>query len=358
MRFFVSHSSKDKDTAERIALALRNLGHESFFDRDSLPPGDEYDNRIRSEVMNCDRFLFCLTRNSTKEGSYALTELSFARERWEHPKEKVLTVLLDDFPIEQLTPYLSAATVLRPVGNVAAEVAGHVARFEEVEQKLRTSRRRFAIVILCVVAVAVVSIAYVVANPKKTRYELANDRLHSQLPGRPGFKPYVYSQFGFGFLAPSSWQVEDQATPYGVPDIDIIQRYTDQKAAIGVELRLIPVQPNYINDFNAEVRNQADVFRNIDSGLEVIDTTIAGIPAKSFRYEQRTGKRIGEIERTWLRLAPEVKLQVLSFTYTDEPDRIVFLDEVRRIKDSIVVDQDRLSAIRKEQRLLLKTGAR
>jgi hypothetical protein len=238
------------------------------------------------------------------------------------------------------------------VGNVAAEVAGHVARSQEVQQRLRITRKGFSIAIAVVVVVAAVSIVYFAVNPHKTRYELVQERLHLQPPERPGFRRHVYPHLAFGFLAPSSWQVEDQATPYGVPDIDVIQRYTDQKAAIGVEFRLIPVQPNYINDFEAEVRNQGDVLRKIDPNLEVADSTIAGIPAKSFRYSQKTGLRTGKIDRTWIRVAPEVKLQVVSFTYTDEPDRDAFHDEVRRIKESIVVDQDLLSTVRAEQRLI------
>lgn len=236
--------------------------------------------------MDCDRFVFCLTGSSLEEGSYALTELTFARARWEHPGGKVLTVVLDDTPLDEITPYLSATTVLRPVGNVAAEVAGHVARLEEIYPKLQRTRKRLYSAMAIVVALAVGAIAYVLANPQKTGLELASDRLYSRLPERPGFRPRVYSQFGFGFLAPNAWQVEDMATPYGVPDIDVIQRYTEAKAAIGLEFRLIPVQPNYINDFVAEVNNQADVFRAIDPELKVVDTTIAGIPAKSFKYKQ------------------------------------------------------------------------
>jgi hypothetical protein len=345
MKFFVSHSSRDKGIAERIALSLRNLGHEAFFDRDSLPPGSEYDNRIRSEVGRCDRFVFCLTNSSLKEGSYALTELAFARQRWEHPKDRVLTVVLDDTAIEDVPAYLAAATVLRPVGNVAAEVAGHVAHIDDNDRRFRSARMRWIAAGLVTVALAVAATWYLFSDTQRTPYELANERLRVQLPERPGYRSHVYPRFGFGFLAPRSWQIEDSAAAYNVPDIDIVQRYTEEKAAIGVEFRLIPVQPNYINDVEAEIENQADVLRAIDSELRVADTTVSGVPAKSFRYRQRTGQRIGDINRIWLRLVPEVKLQVLSFTYADEPDRVDFADEVRRITESIVIDQELLSTV-------------
>jgi hypothetical protein len=47
MRVFLCYSSEDRNLVEPISLALRAQGHRVFFDRSDLPPGEEYDMRIR-----------------------------------------------------------------------------------------------------------------------------------------------------------------------------------------------------------------------------------------------------------------------------------------------------------------------
>lgn len=350
MNFFLSHSSKDKRLAEQISLALLNIGHDVFFDKDSLQPGDEFDEKIRSEILTCDRFIFLLSEHSIQEKSYSLSELKFIQERWSHPKQRVLTIVIDDTTIEKAPPYLTAATFLRPVGNISAEVAGFIAQLDEFEQKVVRTRFNAIKIISLLAVIAMGLITYFAMTVPDTPYDLARERLEKRIVDKPGSKAKIYQQFGFGFIYPAAWIIEDGSAPYGVPDIDIIQRYTDQKAAIGLELRLMPIQPNYIQDVKAEVNNQADVLRKIDPDLIVDDFTVDGIPAKRFRYIQGTGKRKGQITRIWVRLVPEVKLQIISFTYNDEPDKEDFHTEVRRIIDSIVIDKRLLFQIREKQR--------
>ena len=175
----------------------------------------------------------------------------------------------------------------------------------------------------------------------------AERRLDDSLRATSGYQKRIYPQFGFGFIAPKAWQVEDYAARFGVADIDVIQRYTDEKAAIGVEFKLIPVQPNYVNDVVAEVGNQADVWRKIDPNLQIMDTTVSGFPAKRFDFTQATGKRRGQIRAYWIRIVPEVKLQIFCFTYTDEPDRDMFWKQAERIVESTIVDRELLERRRK-----------
>jgi hypothetical protein len=47
MRVFLSYASEDRELVEPIVLALRAQGHSVFFDRDDLPPAEEFDGRIR-----------------------------------------------------------------------------------------------------------------------------------------------------------------------------------------------------------------------------------------------------------------------------------------------------------------------
>jgi formylglycine-generating enzyme required for sulfatase activity len=128
MKIFLSYSSKDRLLVEPIYLALRAEGYAVFFDRANLPAGDEYDVRIRQAIEDADLFMFLVSPDSLASGSYTLTELEIAQKTWDHPRGKVLPVLIHPVEIAQLPPYLRAVTVLEPVGNVAAAVADAVHR--------------------------------------------------------------------------------------------------------------------------------------------------------------------------------------------------------------------------------------
>jgi hypothetical protein len=132
MQIFLSYSSKDRELADQVHLALSAGGHQVFFDRDSLPPGGDYHSRIRNAVAASDLFVFLISRNSVSAGSYALTELKFARDKWAHPKRRVLPVLLEQMDFKQIPSYLTAVTVLEPEGNVSAETLDAVSEMVEM----------------------------------------------------------------------------------------------------------------------------------------------------------------------------------------------------------------------------------
>lgn len=173
------------------------------------------------------------------------------------------------------------------------------------------------------------------------------ERIAKQLPIRTGYLKHVYPQYGVGFIAPTAWVKDDVPVHFGIPDIDIVQRYTDQKAAIGVEFKLAQVQINYVNDIVAEERNQKDVWEKNDPNIKVSDATINGRAAKMFNYTHSTGKRFGERRIYWVRLVPEIKLQIQGFTYTDEPDKQEFWKEFDKIVESVVIDQELIDRKRK-----------
>jgi hypothetical protein len=128
MRIFLSHASEDREKAEEIALALEGEGHDVFFDRTDLESGADYNAVIRKRVADADLFLFLITPASIDEGSYTLTELRMAREKWAHPKERVIPIMLEPTPLDLLPAYVRAVTVLDPEGDFVAEVAAHVSR--------------------------------------------------------------------------------------------------------------------------------------------------------------------------------------------------------------------------------------
>ena len=119
---FLCHASEDKPLVEPMQLALASAGYEVFFDQQSLPPGGDYQARIRAAILLCDVFVFVASPASVASGKFTLTELRFARERWPSPVDRVLPVAIGGLKPSELPPYLQAVTVLTVSGNLAAEV--------------------------------------------------------------------------------------------------------------------------------------------------------------------------------------------------------------------------------------------
>jgi TIR domain-containing protein len=126
VKIFIAYASEDKRAADAISLSLRNRGHRVFFDRDDLPAGTSYDQRIEHAIQDTDIFLFLISPDSVAEGRYSLTELRFAREKWLDPTGCVLPVLVRNTPRDQIPSYLNAVTILEPQGNTAAETSAAV----------------------------------------------------------------------------------------------------------------------------------------------------------------------------------------------------------------------------------------
>ena len=144
MRVFLSYSAEDRKLVEPIYLALRAQRHSVFFDRGDLPPGEEFDVRIRRAIEKSQLFIFMLSPNSLDAGSYTLTELGIAQKTWEHPAGRLLPVVLRPIGFDQVPAYLKAITFLEPEGNMAAGVTDAVhrialARWRSRERGLRRS---------------------------------------------------------------------------------------------------------------------------------------------------------------------------------------------------------------------------
>jgi formylglycine-generating enzyme required for sulfatase activity len=135
MRIFISYSSKDRESVERVQLALRAQGHDVFFDRVNLPAGEEYDVRIRQAIEVSELFIFVLTENALAAGSYTLSELKIAEETWPLPAGKVLPVMLHPVDFKQIPPYLESVTVLQPKGDLEADVADAVHRIASIRRR-------------------------------------------------------------------------------------------------------------------------------------------------------------------------------------------------------------------------------
>jgi tetratricopeptide (TPR) repeat protein len=148
VRIFLSHASQQVAVAEAVAIALRNAGHDVFLDKDSLPAAQSYDDRIRAAIGRSDVFLFLISPESVDSGRYTLTELKFARERWPRPGNKVLPVMAVDTPIADVPAYLRALNILKPEGNLVAEVAALVEKSGSTGPAIRIAAVLAAVVLV------------------------------------------------------------------------------------------------------------------------------------------------------------------------------------------------------------------
>ena len=143
MRIFLSYASPDRALVEPIRYALAEQGHDIFFDREDLPPGAEFDSRIRAAIERCDLFVCFITPNTVDAGSYTLSELTIAQRVWQSPSGRVLPVMLAPVPFDHIPAYLKSVTLLEPAGNVTASVADAV--YQIARMRRRQQMRRIAL---------------------------------------------------------------------------------------------------------------------------------------------------------------------------------------------------------------------
>ncbi len=154
MRIFLSYASQDREAARAIELGLREQGHDVFFDRDDLPAGQEFHNRIRAALEESDLVVFLVSPDSVDAGSYTLTELEIAEKSWTQASGKLLPVVLRPTPRDTMPSILRSVTFLHTDGNVAASVAAAVHRLDRSRKRRLFVRAGTVAALLLVVAVA------------------------------------------------------------------------------------------------------------------------------------------------------------------------------------------------------------
>ena len=145
MRIFLSYARERLSEAQQVNAALEAEGHEVFFARDSIAAGSQFGQAIREAVGRSDLFVFLVSPESVEPGSYCLTELGFARERWPKPADRVLPVVVTTMTPESFPPQIQSLSALYPTGNLAAEV---VACVDAIARKRRRARLMAAAVAL------------------------------------------------------------------------------------------------------------------------------------------------------------------------------------------------------------------
>lgn len=151
MRIFLSYASEDRPAADAIRLALEDDGHDVFYDREDLPPGDEFHNRIRTAIERSELVIFLVSPKTLDAGSYTLNEIAIAEKTFPAPAGHLLPVLLEKVNVQELPAYLRSVTFLETPGNVTAAVSDAVCRIarERRHRRLRWMVPVAAALLLC-----------------------------------------------------------------------------------------------------------------------------------------------------------------------------------------------------------------
>jgi hypothetical protein len=178
------------------------------------------------------------------------------------------------------------------------------------------------------------------SDVQQAKSELVSKSISFKYSQNPNFKELIYPNYGISLIAPVSWTTEDSPARLAGGEFNLVSRYEDTKGAVGMNFRLRPVQPNYINNIAAQIENQRETFEKSFPGSKVEDITISGLPGKLFTYEVPTGKRKMLVRLYWIRLVPDVQLQIQCAQYTDAADVVEFWRDVDQVMSSIVIAFD------------------
>ena len=178
MKVFLSYASEDRALAAAINRALLHQGHDVFFDRDDLPPGEEFHNRIRHGIEQCDLFVFLISEHALDSASYTLSELEIAQKVIARPHGRLLPVRVAPVAFTRLPGFLKSVTVLETSGDITAAVADAVHRIARARQ--RRSRTRLGIGIAAV-ALAVTGVWLALPDATVPRERIGADQAPSDL---------------------------------------------------------------------------------------------------------------------------------------------------------------------------------
>ncbi len=153
MRIFLSYSRTDLKQAEQIATNLRQANHKVFFDRHNIKVAEDFNRVIWGEIQKVDLFIFLISPNSVRAGSFALTELALAEKKWPNPEGKVFPVIIEVTDLTDIPIYASICHMHQPEGNVAAEV-----RAEVKELHKRHHRKKLGKVAAIIVGLVVIGL--------------------------------------------------------------------------------------------------------------------------------------------------------------------------------------------------------
>ena len=174
MYIFLSYSRADLADAEQIVANLKQAGHKVFFDKHSIKAAEDFNRVIWNKIQKADLFLFLISENSVRQGSYALTELTLAEKKWPNPERKVLPVLIKPMDLANVPIYASICNILQPEGNVAARVTIEVNHLKKVYLRKKIAWSVIILTMLTFIGWGGVFVyqEYIAQTPEKSRTAL------------------------------------------------------------------------------------------------------------------------------------------------------------------------------------------
>lgn len=169
MRIFVSYAHEDSELVKMVALHLGAAGHRVFFDDHSLPRGGEFVATIQREIESSDLFLFFISPDAVRSGSFTLTEIAMAQTRRPQPAGYVLPVMVRPTPLEDMPAYLRAVSIFEPQGEIAAAVAHQVSLIA----RRRWRRRALYGAAICAVLVGMAALFWRY-QPEEPSFEISS----------------------------------------------------------------------------------------------------------------------------------------------------------------------------------------
>ncbi len=150
VKIFISYAHENRKQAAALALSLTQSGHKVFFDKEDLPVGKTFDQRIQSEIGKSDLLIFLITPQSVPKGRYTRTELGFAQQKWPNPNGRILPVMASPTPLDDIPIYLKGVTIMDPKGSLVAEVSAAVGEMRVVRKRLVSVAAVMSIFILSI----------------------------------------------------------------------------------------------------------------------------------------------------------------------------------------------------------------
>jgi hypothetical protein len=136
---FISHSSKDKGFARKLAADLTELGHEVWLDEYSIRVGDCIVSGIEKGLRDADYVIVVLSPNSVLSG---WVEREWKTKFWDEVESKrtlVLPVLLEDCDLPQLLKTKRYADFRKNYGIGLVNLTGAINPVIKTEMARRVS---------------------------------------------------------------------------------------------------------------------------------------------------------------------------------------------------------------------------
>ena len=96
LQVFISHSSKDKSLAGRLANDLQNAGIDVWYDSDQISVGDTIWDKIERGLSKCDYMIIILSPDAVASTMVRQELFMFLNEEWRRANSVILPVLYKD----------------------------------------------------------------------------------------------------------------------------------------------------------------------------------------------------------------------------------------------------------------------